>query len=119
MPRMYLTLPVDADEGFPQSFRLQVGTLVYLVELYVNAAEERAAEGGPLDLLGGDGFLVARVLREDSDRLVPMLHRKVVRGLEYAAGELALIFKEAVVDVRNLNGAGAYGSRVVAGVSSR
>ncbi|MEW2352942.1 hypothetical protein [Spirillospora sp. NPDC029432] len=119
MPRTYLRLPVDADEGFPQSFRLQLGTLVYLVELYVNVAEERAAEGGALDLLGGDAFLVARVLREDSGRLVPLLHRKVARGLEYAAGELSLVFKEAVVDVRNLNGVGAYGSRVVAGVAAR
>ncbi|AYV32056.1 MULTISPECIES: hypothetical protein [Streptomyces] len=120
---MQASLPVDADEGFPQSFRLRFGEHVYRIELYVNAAEETvektAAAGGVLDLLGGGGpFLVVAVAREEPGGLVPLLRRKAVRDLPCPAGELRLVFREARVDVRNLNGTGSYGSKVLAGVSA-
>ncbi|MFC8509914.1 hypothetical protein ACFU3J_09875 [Streptomyces sp. NPDC057411] len=116
---MQASLPVDADEGFPQSFRLRFGERVYRIELYVNATEDAVAEGGVLDLLGGGPFLVVAVAREEPGGLVPLLRRKAVRDLPCPAGELRLVFREALVDVRNLNGTGSYGSRVLAGVSAR
>ncbi|MFI9297617.1 hypothetical protein [Streptomyces gardneri] len=119
---MQASLPVDADEGFPQSFRLRFGEHVYRIELYVNAAEETveeaAAAGGVLDLLGGGPFLVVAVAREEPGGLVPLLRRKAVRDLPCPAGELRLVFREALVDIRNLNGTGSYGSKVLAGVSA-
>ncbi|MER5199989.1 hypothetical protein ACWD3J_41540 [Streptomyces sp. NPDC002755] len=116
---MQASLPVDADEGFPQSFRLRFGERVYRIELYVNAAEETVAAGGVLDLLGGGPFLVIAVAREEPGGLVPLLRRKAVRDLPCPAGELQLVFREARVDVRNLNGTGSYGSKVLAGVGAR
>ncbi|MFI8961911.1 hypothetical protein ACIGO8_07330 [Streptomyces sp. NPDC053493] len=117
---MQASLPVDADEGFPQSFRLRFGDHVYRIELYVNAAEEAVARGGVLDLLAGRGpFLVIAVRREDATGLVPLLRRKAVRDLPCPAGDLGIVFRQALVDVRNLNGAGSYGSRVLAGVTAR
>ncbi|MEV5683501.1 hypothetical protein AB0L68_09960 [Streptomyces sp. NPDC052164] len=110
-------LPVDADEGFPQSFRLRSGTHMYRIGLYVNADERTVAEGGMLDLLGTGPFLVVVVDREDPDGLVPLARRKAVRDLPCAAGQLRLEFREALVHVRNLNGAGSHGSRVVVEVS--
>ncbi|MFF0430700.1 hypothetical protein ACFYU9_00525 [Streptomyces sp. NPDC004327] len=116
---MPASLPVDADEGFPQSFRLRFGDRVYQIGLYVNATEDTVARGGLLDLLGTGPFLVVTVHREDPAGLVPLLRRKAVRDLPCPAGDLSIVFKEAVVDVRNLNGTGSYGSRVLAGVSAR
>lgn len=116
---MQASLPVDADEGFPQSFRLRFGEHVYRIELYVNADEQTVAAGGVLDLLGDGPFLVVAVAREEPGGLVPLLRRKAVRDLPCPAGELRLVFREALVDVRNLNGTGGYGSKVLAGVSAR
>lgn len=113
------SLPVNADEGFPQSFRLRFRGRVYRIDLYVNASEEAIAAGGVLDLFGTGPFLVVAVGREEPGGLVPLVRRKVVRGLPCPAGALRLVFREAVVDVRNLNGAGAYGSRVHAEVAAR
>ncbi|MFS8197506.1 hypothetical protein ACLVWQ_02345 [Streptomyces sp. CWNU-52B] len=116
---MQASLPVDADEGFPQSFRLRLGEHVHRVELYVNAAEETVAAGGVLDLLGGGPFLVVAVAREEPGGLVPLVRRRAVRGLPCPVGAFRLVFREARVDVRNLNGTGGYGSTVLAEVSTR
>ncbi|MEU8761574.1 hypothetical protein [Streptomyces sp. NPDC048659] len=120
---MQASLPVDADEGFPQSFRLRFGEHVYRIELYVNADEPTvdatAAADGFLDLLDGGPFLVVAVAREEPGGLVPLLRRKAVRALPCPAGGLALVFREARVHVRNLNGTGAHGSRVLAEVTAR
>ena len=35
----YRRLPVSADEGFPQSFRMTVGAATYVVSLYVNVLD--------------------------------------------------------------------------------
>lgn len=111
-------LPVDADEGFPQSFRLRLGPHVYRVGLYVNADERTVAGGGLLDLLATGPFLVVVVEREDPEGLVPLVRRKAVRELPCRAGQLRLVFREAMVHVRNLNGTGSHGSRVVVEVSA-
>ncbi|MGW2081418.1 hypothetical protein ACWCOW_31560 [Streptomyces sp. NPDC001939] len=110
-------LPVDADEGFPQSFRLRFGPHVYRIGLYVNADERTVTGGGLLDLLGTGPFVVVVVDREDPDGLVPLVRQKAVRQLPCPAGPLRLVFREALVHVRNLNGAGTHGSRVVVEVS--
>jgi hypothetical protein len=125
-PRAYRPLPIRADEGFPQSFRLQLGNQVYQLVLYVNAAEE-LLEGTPVEAVldlprpAGDAYLVLRVEREATAGAEPavLLVRKLVPGLDYEAGQLAFTFTEMRVAVRNLNGAGAYGSSVKGGVALR
>ena len=114
----FAALPVNADEGFPQCFRLQVGAAVYQVDLSVNVAEEvLAASSGVLDLPADRAFLVVGVTQETRAGLLPLLRRKVVPGLQYPAGPLVLTFPSARIDVRNLHGAGSFGSSVVGGVA--
>lgn len=38
--RTYLQLPINADEGFPQSFRLNFNGKTYQIVLYVNVLED-------------------------------------------------------------------------------
>ncbi|MGI5328749.1 hypothetical protein [Actinomadura nitritigenes] len=114
-------LPIDADEGFPQAFRLAFAGRDYRFLLYANVAEEilRDAPDGPLDLPAAGAFLVLAVQREETGGTVPVLRRKLVPGVVYAAGELALTFVTLRLDPRNLNAAGAFGSSVVGGVAAR
>lgn len=116
----YLRLPIDADEGFPQSFRLALGDRVYHVEAYVNVVDDALLDSpDPLELPQDGAFLVIAVRRDDAGGTKPLLRRKVVPHLEYEAGELALVFTSVTVHPRNLNGAGEHGSRVVGGVAPR
>ena len=64
-------------------------------------------------------FLVLQVDREEPTGLVTLLRRKLVRDVEYRAAELALTFRTMLVDRRNLNGSGSFGSLVVGGVARR
>ncbi len=60
----WLPLPIDADEGFPQSFRLALDTGLYRVGLYVNVSEELLETLGSqalLELPQDDAFLVLRI----------------------------------------------------------
>jgi len=117
-PLTFATLPVNADEGFPQCFRLQLGTTVYQLDFSVNVAEEvLALSSGVLDLPADRAFLVVGVAQETPAGLLSLLRRKVVPGLQYPAGPLVLTFPSAQIDVRNLHGAGSYGSSVVGGVA--
>ncbi|MEO5878201.1 MAG: hypothetical protein ABIS86_03805 [Streptosporangiaceae bacterium] len=117
--RGYRRLPINADEGFPQAFRLAMSGQEYRFGLYANIAEElvRAAPAGPLELPAAAAFLVLEVGREGPGGLVTILRRKLVPGVEYLAAELALTFRTLRLDLRNLNGAGAFGSEVVGGVA--
>ncbi|MFE5923672.1 hypothetical protein [Streptomyces sp. NPDC056468] len=116
----YLQLPIDADEGFPQSFRLALGDRVYRIEAYVTVVDDALLDSpDPLELPQGGAFLVIGVQRDGVGGAVPLLRRKVMPGLEYEAGELALVFTSVRVHPRNLNGAGAHGSRIVGGVAPR
>jgi hypothetical protein len=119
--RSFRRLPIDADEGFPQAFRMTMSGREYLFRLYANIAEEvvRAAPGGPLDLPSAGAFLVLSLDREEPGGPVPLLRRKLVPGVEYLAAELALTFVTMRLDLRNLNGAGTFGSEVVGGVAPR
>lgn len=132
----FLRLPVNADEGFPQSFLLAMLGNTYRFELYVNVAEHELPPFGSgvdprttLDLVGGSrpapsptpptGHLVLVVVRQEADGDVPLLRRRVLPGLVYPARDLLITFFEITVALGNLNGVGAYGSRIAAGVAAR
>ena len=116
----FLRLPVNADDGFPQAFSMRFGDRGYTVALEVSVIDEDVvATTEPLSLPLSEAYLVVSVTREDPGPPEVILRRKVVPRYEYQAAELSLVFTELKVDVRNLNGTGAFGSRVVGGVASR
>lgn len=114
------TLPVDPDDGFPQSFLLGVGERTFLVELYVDVPEHlldrRSDPRTPIDLVGSattpaHGMLVGIMARQSADGTpVELLRRRLLPGLLYTAGELELTLDEVRIAVGNLNGAGSFGS---------
>ena len=119
----FRALPIVADEGFPQSFRLSLERQIYRITLYVNVSEsllERTPLDAILDLPLEDAFMVVRVARE-SGAATPetIFQRKVVQGVDYGAAELALRFSELRVARRNINGPGPHGSSVKGGVAAR
>lgn len=120
-PRTYLALPINADEGFPQAFRLSFLDQMYQFFFYTNILDD----GPPVpddfvyDLPAVGAFLVLRVARESPAGPVPIFCRKLVRNLEYEAAELVLAFDEMKVAKKNLNNAGAFGSTVVGRVAAR
>jgi hypothetical protein len=116
----YLRLPIDADRGFPQAFRMALGTATYVVSCYVNVTDETlltAAEALALPRPGA--YLVVDIARETTADDRSIFRRKVVPGLEYEAEELALVFTDIAVHPANLNAAGPHGSRITAGVALR
>jgi hypothetical protein len=116
----YRRLPVSADEGFPQSFRMTVGAATYLVSLYVNLLDRNLLQAAqPLALPRPGAFMVMAVSREAGATPVPLFRRKLVLGHEYETSQLAFLFREILVHPQNLNGAGKFGSRVVGGVAER
>jgi hypothetical protein len=119
--RIYLQLPINADEGFPQSFRLSFNGIVYQVLLYVNVLDDAAAVPDDyLYTLPAPGvFMVMRVAREDTGGPVVIFQRKLVPNLEYEAAEVAFLFQQMQVAKRNLNGVGTFGSQVIGGIATR
>ncbi|MFE5587288.1 hypothetical protein ACFQ87_39365, partial [Kitasatospora sp. NPDC056531] len=116
----YLRLPIEPAEGFPQAFRLQLGSGIYQFHLHANVTEDvlLASPGGALlDLPTAGAFLVLRVAREEPSGPRTILRRKLVPGVEYRAAELSLIFPTMRVARQNLNGVGEFGSQVVGGVA--
>jgi hypothetical protein len=124
-------LPVDPDEGFPQSFLLAFGGQTYGVTWYVDIAESelpdpRTSEPTLLiDLTGASatgsdaraasdapprGILVLSVDRHDPGGVTTLLRRRVIPGLSYPAGQLLLVVRAAAVALGNLNGSGSFGS---------
>jgi hypothetical protein len=117
---IFRRLPINPADGFPQAFRLTVAGRTYRFQLYASVAEE-LLEGatGLLDLPVRGAFLVLSVGREEPAGLTTILRRKLVPGMTYHAAELALTFPTMLLDPRNLNGVGEFGSRVVGGVAPR
>ncbi len=118
----WLPLPIDADEGFPQSFRLALDSGLYRVGLYVNVSEELLQMLGSqalLELPREDAFLVLRIAREsDAGEPRTIFQRKVVPALDYRASELTLRFDELTIARANLNAPGPHGSTVTGRVAS-
>lgn len=118
----YLALPVNGDEGFPQTFRLALNNQIYQLLFYVNIQEEVVAMAPDtfiFDLPAPGAFLVLRLSRESAAAPQVIFQRKLVVNLPYAAAELALRFTTLRVAKQNLNGAGAFGSQVVGGITAR
>ncbi len=118
----WLPLPIDADEGFPQSFRLALDSGLYRVGLYVNVSEElleTLPSQALLELPQDDAFLVLRIAREsDSGEPQTIFQRKVVPALDYRASELMIRFDELAIARANLNAPGPHGSKVTGKVAS-
>jgi hypothetical protein len=119
--RTFLRLPVEADQGFPQAFRLEFEGRTYRISLYVNTPEplidppdDEILDLGD-DVTAAGSSMVMRVVREGPQEAV-IFRRKVVTGVEYDADELAFVFRSLKVARRNLNGVGAAGSVVIAGI---
>lgn len=120
----FLRLPVNPDEGFPQSFRLSFEGRSYVFGFQVTIAEEvlpdvntPAGLNAVVSLPGDGAFLVVTVVREGTAEGVSLLRRKVIPGVVYRAGELALVFRTIRIALGNLHGVGRWGSEVVAGVA--
>ena len=121
MTRTYLQLPINADEGFPQAFRLSFLGNSYQIALYVNAleGEQPLPDDYLYQLPAPDAFLVMTVQREQPTGDVVILRRKLVCNLEIEAAELAFLFRTITVAKRNLNGIGSYGSTIIGGIAAR
>jgi hypothetical protein len=115
----YLRLPIQADEGFPQAFRLSLGPSTYTVALSVNIVHGDPVPGRPLVLPAAGAFMVMSVRRDSPGTPTTIFLRKLVTEHEYEAAELALLFTRIVVHPGNLNGAGPFGSQVTGGVALR
>jgi hypothetical protein len=73
-----------------------------------------------LDLPSANAFLVVTVELDLADgSRQPIFLRKVVPGLEYEAGGIAMVFPQQRVAVRNLNAQGEFGSQVTGGITLR
>ena len=131
--RIYRQLPINADEGFPQAFRLNFNGNVYQIWLYVNVLEEGVETAddylynlpvhekfpNSISETSRDAFMVMRVAQEGAGGPAVIFQRKLVPNLEYEAAELVFVFRKMVVARRNLNGVGAFGSQVIGGVATR
>ncbi len=122
----FLRLPVEPDEGFPQSFRLAFGGRSYVFGLLVDIAEEVLPDAGTPDGLAAaitlpthGAYLVMTVVREDVTGGTTLLRRKMIPGLVYRAGDLALVVRTTRIALGNLHGVGSYGSELVAGMALR
>ncbi len=119
--RIFLRLPINADEGFPQTFQLTFHQKSYQFLLYVNALEREAElpDDYVFHLPEPGAFMVMRVARAGPGESQVIFQRKLVLNLEYEADEVAFVFRTLEVAKGNLNGAGAFGSQVIGGIASR
>ncbi len=118
--RTYFQLPIDADEGFPQAFRLNFNNTNYQIVLYANVQEDTPPDAnGFYNLPAPAAFMVMRVLREDPAGTTVILQRKLVLNQEYEAADVAFLFTQLRVSKSNLNGVGSFGSQVTGGIAKR
>jgi hypothetical protein len=120
--RTYFQLPINADEGFPQSFLLNFNNQSYQMLFYVNIREtDTSLEKDVFELPDADtnAFLVMHVARLTDAGPQVIFRRKLVPNLEYTAAEVAFIFRTMRVARKNLNGVGAFGSQIIGGIAAR
>lgn len=119
--RTFTPLPIDGSRGVPQSFPVFFSNRNYLFRLYVNVPAARVTDKTLiLDLPSADAFLVVAVDLDLPDGTrQPIFVRKVVPGLEYEAGNIAMVFPQQRVAVQNLNGQGEFGSQITGGIATR
>jgi len=119
--RTYTPLPIDGTRGVPQSFPVFFANRTYRFRLYVNVPAARVRDKTLiLDLPSADAFLVVGVELDLPDGTRhPIFVRKVVPGLEYEAGSIAIVFPQQRVAVQNLNGQGEFGSQITGGIAPR
>lgn len=116
----YLQLPIDADEGFPQAFRLNFNGQSYQIAIYVNVQEGTQPDADDCYTLPAPGaFMVMRVLREGSAGTTVIFQRKLILNLEYEVADVAFLFTQMRVARNNLNGVGSFGSQVIGGIAAR
>jgi hypothetical protein len=127
----FFQLPVLADQGLPQVFSCIVGTTSYDFGVYANITvgesdppETRydlAPPGGLATAADPPGYLVLRIVRQDTDGPQVIFLRKVVPepDLIHYGSELAIKVTAAILARGNLNGAGSYGSQILIGVAQR
>lgn len=119
--KTFLPLPIDAEQGFPQSFPFLFDGRTYHFNFYVNAAAHVLAERPEfIDVPTEEAFLVLRLERELADAAREVIFtRKIILDLEYEAEEIALLFTAQKIARDNLNGTGAHGTQVVGGMARR
>lgn len=119
--RTYFQLPINPDEGFPQSFQLNFNNQVYQIMFYVNAleTEEPRPDDYIYDLPEAGAYMVMHAARQTPEGLQVIFQRKLVLNLEYEAAEVAFLFRTIRVAKQNLNGVGAFGSQVIGGIGAR
>ncbi len=119
--RTFTPLPINGEQGFPQSFPLSFNGSTYHFHLYVNVASQKLDDRPQfIEVPTEESFLVVTVEREqvDSTREVIFV-RKVVPDLEYEAENIALVFSGQRIARDNLNGVGAHGTQVFGGIARR
>lgn len=117
---IFLRLPIDPDEGFPQAFVLAFLGATYELSFYVNIAEGTAPdEDGIYELPMDRAFMVLTVTRQTAEGPVILARRKLVPQQIVEAGELLLRFATMKVAQLNLNGVGPHGSVVEGEVAAR
>jgi hypothetical protein len=120
--RHYTPLPIDATQGFPQSFSSVLGSVTYFFTMYADI-DARLLADPSVDLFQlptENAFLVARVDKQNSDNTrTTIFLRKLTPELEYEVENIALFFPRQVVARQNLNGQGDFGSVVVGGIAPR
>jgi hypothetical protein len=116
----YLRIPIDADRGFPQAFGMALDGQTYLLSFSVTVLDEELLTATePLELPRQDAYAVLTVSRPDGNGERTLLRRKLAPFVEYETDELAFMFTELAVHPRNINGTGAFGSRITGGVAAR
>lgn len=101
--RTYFQLPINADEGFPQSFQLNFDNQVYQLMLYVNALETETQRPDDYiyNLPEADAYMVMQVAQQTPEGPQVIFQRKLVLNLEYEAAEVAFLFRSIKVSSPN------------------
>lgn len=119
--KSFTPLPINEEQGFPQSFPLVFAGGTYHFKLYANVAARLLVDRPQfIDVPAEEAFLVLSVERELTDATRELVfRRKIVPELEYEAENIALLFREQRIARDNLNGSGAHGTHVVGGIARR